>query len=190
MADTACDADHCAKPLPPRGPPSTLVTGFNDAVSAVAKPSTWAMRIAGFVGLSFVAYQRRNRALASRGVLRRAADNILGPLVRRAISWHYSSLRNGEPMKLPNLIVTASLVIGTTAVATMNSAEARRYRHSVAYNDYVGSEGTCSAPPPRPTYVYPAANWEPFFRRHLYRYGPILICEPALQPTNVISVRY
>jgi len=28
------------------------------------------------------------------------------------------------------------------------------------------------------------------FRRHVYRYGPILICEPELQATHVISVRY
>jgi len=93
-------------------------------------------------------------------------------------------------MKIAKLIVFGLVVIGTTAAATMNFAEARRYRHSVAYNDYVVSEGICSAPPSRPTYIYPAANWEPFFRRHLYRYGPILICEPSVQPTNVISVRY
>jgi hypothetical protein len=93
-------------------------------------------------------------------------------------------------MNMPKLVITASLVIGTTAIATMNVAEAGRYRHSVAYSDYVVSEGVCSAPPPRPTYIYPSADWGPFFRRHLYRYGPILICEPSVQPTHVISVRY
>lgn len=92
-------------------------------------------------------------------------------------------------MKSIKLILTASLVVGTTAVA-MNSAEARRIRHVVTYNDYVVSGGACSVPAPRPTYIYPAANWEPFFRRHVYRYGPILICEPSFQTTNLVSVRY
>jgi hypothetical protein len=103
------------------------------------------------------------------------------------------------------LILTASVVLGTTAVATMNSAEARRYRHVVAYNDYLVSEARCSTVAPSPTsyifpfyvfpyyipsYIFPAANWEPFFRRHVYRYGPILACAPSIETTSVVSVRY
>jgi hypothetical protein len=84
------------------------------------------------------------------------------------------------------LNVAAVLIVG--AVATTNCAEARHYRHF--YNDYVVSEGSCTAPPPPLSYIYPAANWEPFFRRHVYRYGPILICDPSIAMKNVISVRY
>ena len=38
-----------------------LVTGFNEQVSAVPEPSTWAMMILGFAGVGFVAYRRRNQ---------------------------------------------------------------------------------------------------------------------------------
>ena len=89
------------------------------------------------------------------------------------------------------LILTASVVLGTTAVATMNSAEARRYRHVVVYIDYLGSEASCSIVPPSLTsYIFPAANWEPFFRLHVYRYGPIFTCAQSIETTNVVSVRY
>jgi hypothetical protein len=40
--------------------------------------------------------------------------------------------------------LTASVVLGTTAVAMMNSAEARRFRHVVVYDDYLVSEASCS----------------------------------------------
>jgi hypothetical protein len=85
-------------------------------------------------------------------------------------------------------ILTASLILGTTAIAAAGSAEARHLRH--AGGAYAASAGACSEPGPRLIGIYPAPNWEPFFRRHVYRYGPILICDPVLQATNVISVRY
>ena len=78
-------------------------------------------------------------------------------------------------MKSIKPILTASLILGATAIAG---------------GAYALSAGACSEPGPRPTYIYPAPNWEPFFRRHVYRYGPILICDPLVQATNVISVRY
>ena len=92
-------------------------------------------------------------------------------------------------MKNIRLILTASLFVATTAAATVNAAEAR-LRHVVAYNDYVVSAGVCGVPMPRATYIYPVPNWEPFFRRRVYRNGPILICEPSLRTTDVLSVRY
>jgi hypothetical protein len=53
------------------------------------------------------------------------------------------------------LILTASVVLGTTAVATMNSAEARRYRHVVVYNDYLVSDARCCIVPPSLTpYIF------------------------------------
>lgn len=39
-----------------------LVTGFNDTVSAVPEPSTWAMMILGFAGIGFLTYRRRQTA--------------------------------------------------------------------------------------------------------------------------------
>ena len=96
----------------------------------------------------------------------------------------------GTPMQNLRLILTVSAVLGTTAIATMSSAEARRYRHVGVYNDYVVSDATCSIVPAPAHYIYPAANWEPFFRRHVYRYGPILTCAPSIETTSAVSVRY
>lgn len=91
-------------------------------------------------------------------------------------------------MKRIKPILTASLILGTTAFAASGSAEARHLRH--AGGAYAVNVSACSEPGPRPIAIYPAPNWEPFFRRHVYRYGPILICDPVLQASNVISVRY
>lgn len=88
-------------------------------------------------------------------------------------------------MKRTKPILTASLILGAAAITATSSAEARHVRHV-----YAVSAGACSEPGPRPLAIYPAPNWEPFFRRHYYRYGPILICQPVLQATPVISVRY
>ena len=83
--------------------------------------------------------------------------------------------------------LTAVLVLGTTAAATMTSAEARHYRHAARY---LPSVAVCSLPPPS-LYIYPDANWEPFFRRHFYRYGPIYgLCPGEIETTHVVSVRY
>lgn len=90
-------------------------------------------------------------------------------------------------MKRIKPTLTASLILGATAIAATGSAEARHLRHAGVYAVHADA---CREPGPRPTAIYPAPNWEPFFRRHVYRYGPILICEPVLQATNVISVRY
>jgi hypothetical protein len=83
-------------------------------------------------------------------------------------------------------LLAAVILMGV--VATANVAEARHYRH--LSSDYVASEASCASPPPPAMYIYPSANWEPFFRRHVYRYGPLVVCEPSIATTNVISVRY
>jgi hypothetical protein len=94
-------------------------------------------------------------------------------------------------MQYSKAFLAVLVALGTTAAVTMGPAEARRYRHAGVYNDYVVSDASCSIVPPSPTlYIYPAANWEPFFRRHVYRYGPILACAPSIQTTNLVSVRY
>jgi hypothetical protein len=88
------------------------------------------------------------------------------------------------------LILTILVALGTTAAA-MNSAEARRYRQVDAYASYAVSDTGCSYLPPSFLYIYPTANWEPFFRRHVYRYGPLYTgCTASAQTTNLVSVRY
>jgi hypothetical protein len=93
-------------------------------------------------------------------------------------------------MQNSKVVLSVLVVLGTIAAVTMNPAEARRYRHVVVDNDYVVSDATCSIPPPTALYIYPTANWEPFFRRHVYRYGPILACAPSIETSNLVSVRY
>jgi hypothetical protein len=94
-------------------------------------------------------------------------------------------------MQNSQMVLTVLVVLGTTAAVTMNPAEARRYRHVGVYNDFVVSDASCSiVPPPPALYIYPTANWEPFFRRHVYRYGPISACAPSIETTNLVSVRY
>jgi hypothetical protein len=89
----------------------------------------------------------------------------------------------GVVMQTSHMVLTVLLTLGTAAAVTTNAAEARRY------NNYVVSAADCGIVRPPPTlYIFPAANWEPFFRRHFYRYGPILAC--AFDRTNLVSVRY
>jgi hypothetical protein len=92
-------------------------------------------------------------------------------------------------VRTSRLIFTAAAV-GAMAMMTLTSAEAR-YRHAHAYRGYVVSEASCSLVPPASLYIFPAPNWEAFFRRHVYRYGPIYSsCDAAAESTNVVSVRY
>jgi hypothetical protein len=81
---------------------------------------------------------------------------------------------------MPKLKValSAAAVLAAVVLATTNLAKAQ---------DYVRSASDCGLPPPTEIYIYPSANWQPFFRRHVYRYGPILVCSPS---NAVISVRY
>jgi hypothetical protein len=81
-------------------------------------------------------------------------------------------------------ILAVAVVAGTMAIAN-SAVEARHYRHADLHAAYA-----CGPVPPSPTFIYPEANWEPFFHRHLYRYGPVLACIASAASTNVISVRY
>jgi hypothetical protein len=106
-----------------------------------------------------------------------------------------------EEFQMQNLksILTISVVLATAAAASITSAEARPYRYVAG--DYAVSDGSCATPIAPNTFlwsnwfyspvyhIYPAADWEPFFRRHVYRYGPI-VCAPSIATTNVVSVRY
>jgi hypothetical protein len=76
---------------------------------------------------------------------------------------------------LKPLLSLAAVILGGV-VATTSVAEARHYRDVAVSSDYVMSGASCAPPQPHATYIDPGANWEPFFRRHIYRYGPILVC--------------
>lgn len=85
------------------------------------------------------------------------------------------------------LLPAAITVLG---LAT-NAAHARHIR-SVAVVE--SAAPICTVLPKVPSYIYPAANWGPFFRRHYYRYGPMPTCilsAPTVVVSQpVISVRY
>ena len=80
--------------------------------------------------------------------------------------------------------ICVAVVVLVTMVALSSAAEARHRRHADSQAGYV-----CGPlAPPASLYLYPSANWEPFFRRHLYRFGPIVACERSTV-TPVLSVR-
>jgi hypothetical protein len=88
-------------------------------------------------------------------------------------------------------VIFAAMALTAGGLMTMTSAEARHYRHSRAYSDFAVDASTCGPIPPSASqYIYPEANWEPFFRHHVYRYGPVMACALVPASTNVISVRY
>jgi hypothetical protein len=91
-------------------------------------------------------------------------------------------------MQLFRVILSAAAVCAV-AMSVVNSAEARAVRY--AYAEHPVSSALCGPLyPPSGLYIYPAANWEPFFRRHVYRFGPLVSCAPLHETTRVLSVRY
>lgn len=81
--------------------------------------------------------------------------------------------------------VLAATAAAVTILALNSAAEARHVR----YAEYQPTYACGPIPPPATLYIYPSANWVPFFRRHAYRFGPIVACEPVA-PSAPISVRY
>jgi hypothetical protein len=83
-------------------------------------------------------------------------------------------------------LITAVAVVGASVVATTNFASAQ---------DYVLPG--CVPPAPSRMQLYYSylrpdvgpANWEPFFRHHYYRYGPIVACA-AIENGPVVSAKY
>ena len=74
--------------------------------------------------------------------------------------------------------LTASLASVAALIVTLlaSSADARVYRHWHSHSQPVYyTYGNVQSPW---TYIYPAANWGPFFHR-VRRYGPILPYEPV-----------
>jgi hypothetical protein len=96
----------------------------------------------------------------------------------------------GEECKMRKMKMLAAAAVvgaGLGIVATTDIAEAQ---------DYVLSAPGCVPPPPSRMQLYYSyfrpelpLNWEPFFRHHYYRYGPILACAP-IETAPVISSKY
>ena len=81
----------------------------------------------------------------------------------------------------------------TAATLVIGPAQARH--HQVIAADVVPEQaGLCTVVTMDAPYIYPAPNWEPFFRYHLYRYALVPACAPTAgwvaPPQPVISVRY
>jgi hypothetical protein len=84
-------------------------------------------------------------------------------------------------------VLAAAAIVGAGIVATTNLAAAQ---------DYVLTAPECVPPPPQPWRWYKnylradfVPDWGPFFRHHVYRYGPVLVCS-AMATTPVISSKY
>jgi hypothetical protein len=82
-------------------------------------------------------------------------------------------------MKKAATVLTSVAALAVTALAVPSSAEARAHRHwhhyyhDALYYDY--DHGNTLSPA---GYIYPAANWGPFFHR-VRHYGPVLYQPPA-----------
>jgi hypothetical protein len=88
-------------------------------------------------------------------------------------------------------VIFAAMLVAAGGLMTTEAAQARHYRHARAYSDFAVDVSTCGPiPAPASQVIYPEANWQPFFRHHVYRYGPVLACALAPANANVISVRY
>jgi hypothetical protein len=94
-------------------------------------------------------------------------------------------LEEWEMQRLKHLL--AATVVGASIIAATNFAEAQ---------DYVLTATDCvPPPPPSPRWYYSyypnnfVPDWGPFFRRHEYRYGPILVCSEIATPP-VVSAKY
>jgi hypothetical protein len=86
-------------------------------------------------------------------------------------------------------VILSAAAVCAIAMSVVDSAQARTLRY--AYSEHPVSNALCGSPyPPAGLYIYPTANWEPFFRRHVYRFGPLVSCAPVLETTRVLSVRY
>jgi hypothetical protein len=85
----------------------------------------------------------------------------------------------GRAMKIPALIATAVAGLVVAACASPTTAEARSYRHHHASCGYALHYDYSHGNSPEPgTYIYPSANWGPFFActRH---YGPVVYAVPT-----------
>jgi hypothetical protein len=91
-------------------------------------------------------------------------------------------------MKSLKLILAVFVLIGAGNTLTTNFAKAQ---------DYPAIASDCIPPAPQePRWYYSyypnnfIPDWGPFFRRHEYRYGPVLVCSAIATPRVIISSKY
>jgi hypothetical protein len=76
--------------------------------------------------------------------------------------------------------VIALAMAAVVLAATVQSSDARAYRHHycgyIPHYDYTHSNSLSPM-----SYIYPAANWGPFFQCHVY-VSPVLVVLPATAP--------
>jgi len=68
-------------------------------------------------------------------------------------------------------------LILAAAILTVAPAQAR-HNKAVSVDEVSGPSASCTVVAEYPPYVYPAPNWEPFFRHHFYRYALVQTCLP------------
>ena len=89
-----------------------------------------------------------------------------------------------------SLVLSLSVAFAAL-VASPAPSQARHARHARLVADAM----VCTPVPRVTPDIYPAPNWEPFFRHHYYQYGPTPRCIPtdvsSVAVTEpVVSVRY
>jgi len=87
--------------------------------------------------------------------------------------------------EIPMTFKSAVMIAAATAAAGFGFCPIEARADAVA----------CTVVPQIAPIIYPAPNWEPFFRRHYWRYGLVPTCIPSAAPPiavsgPVISVRY
>jgi hypothetical protein len=97
------------------------------------------------------------------------------PLMRGRIQGFFRKHKSLERFMKAGRVALAVIAI---AAATSGQAEARiHHRHSHAgchlYDDYTHSNALSAS-----SYIYPAANWGPFFHCRMY-YSPVLVAPAA-----------
>jgi hypothetical protein len=82
----------------------------------------------------------------------------------------------GSMMRKEVMILASVAALAVTSLSVSTPAEARhRHRHYSNYTLYYDySHGNALSPA---SYIYPAANWGPFFH-HVRHYGPVLPYQP------------
>jgi hypothetical protein len=92
------------------------------------------------------------------------------------LAW-LGAILEGSIMKKAATILASVAALAVTALAVPSPAEARHrhwhhYHSYVLYYDYDHGNMLSST-----SYIYPAANWGPFFHR-VRHYGPVLPYQP------------
>jgi hypothetical protein len=79
-----------------------------------------------------------------------------------------------------------SLAVPIVALGLSPQATHARWYRTAVTPDLISDTQGCRTIQPYSPYIYPAPNWQPFFSRHYYRYGPLLTCALPLAPAALV----